>query len=72
MVSRHIKIPKHGGPDGQGLPEAILEALISLLDDTTVDDIQARAAIELCMAISTAVEWNEHYRLKLMENNNKQ
>jgi hypothetical protein len=31
MVPGIIKIPKHGGPDGQGLPVVVIEELILLI-----------------------------------------
>jgi len=59
---RVLKIPKHGGPDGQGLPEAAFRELIKMIYDTTVTDSELAEAIKLCFSASTQTEWNEHHR----------
>ena len=66
MVQRKIKIPKHSGPDGQGLPRIAFDSLLVLLKDTTVTDVDAKIAIELCLSASTQTEWNDIYRIELM------
>jgi len=63
-----MKIPKHAGPDGQGLPIVAFEKLLLTLDSMTLDD--AKAAIELCLTASTQQQWNEEYRSKLIEKYN--
>lgn len=67
MVQRSIKIPKHGGPDGQGLPTEAFERLLDLLTDASVSDQEAKTAIELCLAVSQQQQWNEQYRLELIK-----
>jgi hypothetical protein len=67
MVQRKIKIPKHGGPDGQGLPEEVFEKLFAVIDDTNLSDIEIKSAIELCLSISTQEQWNGEYRARLLE-----
>ena len=47
MVQRSIKIPKHGGPDGQGLPRIAFDELKVLLSSTDISDAQAKDAVEL-------------------------
>ena len=64
---RKIKIPKHGGPDGQGLPETSFTELENLLDNVEVTDEEAKAAIELCLGASKQEEWNSVYRPRLVE-----
>ena len=62
-----IKIPKHGGPDGQGLPEEVIDELIDIINNGLFTEEQQRQAIELCMSASTQEQWNNNYRLKLLE-----
>ena len=62
-----IKIPKHGGPDGQGLPEEVIDELIDIVNKELFTEEQQRQAVELCMAASTQEQWNNNYRLKLLE-----
>lgn len=66
MVQRAIKIPKHGGPDGLGLPREAFDELLILLDDSGIDDNIAKQAIELCLGASTQVQW-EVYREELIK-----
>lgn len=61
------KIPKHGGPDGQGLPWAVFENLIQSLSNRSLTGNQARAAIELTMSTATQDEWNDWYRRILIK-----
>ena len=62
-----IKIPKHGGPDGQGLPEEVIIDLIDIIDKRLLNEDQLKQAIELCMSASTQSEWNDDYRPRLIE-----
>jgi len=62
-----IKIPKHGGPDGQGLPEEVISELIEIINDRVFTEDQTRQAIELCMSASTQAQWNDNYRPRLIE-----
>lgn len=55
------KVPRHGGPDGQGLPwEAFMELARSLAERQLTGDA-ARQAIELCLSSARASEWNDWY-----------
>lgn len=67
MVQRRLKIPKHGGPDGQGLPQTVFDQLTVMFDNSAVDDAELRGAIELCLAISTQTQWNDIYREQLLK-----
>jgi hypothetical protein len=67
MVQRSIKIPKHGGPDGQGLPRNVFEQLFAVVDDLTLPNEEVKIAIELCLSLSTQQQWNEEYRVELLE-----
>lgn len=62
-----IKIPKHSGPDGQGLPRTVFESLVVMIKDTTTSDIEAKTAIELCLSLSTQIQWNDEYRPELVK-----
>lgn len=66
MVQRVIKIPKHGGPDGLGLPQSVFDELLELLNTELVSDIDAQTAINLCFNISTQEEWNNIYQKELI------
>lgn len=68
MVLRSFKVPKHGGPDGQGLPQAVFEELLRLFQDSEVSDEDAKAAMLLSFDASTAEEWNNRYRPELIVN----
>ena len=61
MVSGIIKIPKHGGPDGQGLPAEVIEELLLLIKNGVLTESQINQAIELCLSASTQQQWNEIY-----------
>ncbi len=67
MVQRKLKIPKHGGPDGQGLPQEVFEELMRIFTDPLVTDEDARQTMELSFGASKQQEWNEVYRPKLLE-----
>jgi hypothetical protein len=67
MVQRSLKIPKHGGPDGQGLPRNAFNQLLELMDDSQTADSQVKIAIELCLSASTQVQWNDEYREELIK-----
>jgi hypothetical protein len=66
MVQRLIKIPKHGGPDGAGLPRTAFDQLLIMLDDATIKDAEIKQAIELCLGASTQPEWSR-YREELLQ-----
>jgi hypothetical protein len=57
MVSRNLKIPKHGGPDGVGLPKPVFDHLLIMFEDATLSDTEIKGAIELCLSASTQNEW---------------
>jgi hypothetical protein len=61
MVQGVIKIPKHGGPDGQGLPAEVVDELIHLIKNEAFTEDQINQAIELCLSASTQQQWNEVY-----------
>lgn len=63
----NIKIPKHGGPDGQGLPEEVIDELIEIIKLELFTEDQLKQAIELCISASTQDQWNNNYRLRLVE-----
>lgn len=74
MVQRKLKIPKHGGPDGQGLPAEVFEELICIFTNPEVTDEDARQTMELSFGASKQQEWNEIYRpqlLKYVDNDKK-
>jgi hypothetical protein len=66
MVQRIIKIPRHGGPDGIGLPRTVFDQLLIMLDDVTIKDAEIKQAIELCLSASTQTEWLA-YREELLQ-----
>jgi hypothetical protein len=66
MVQRIIKIPKHGGPDGIGLPRTVFDQLLIMFDDVTIKDAEIKQAIELCLSASTQPEWLD-YREELLQ-----
>jgi hypothetical protein len=68
MVPGIIKIPKHGGPDGQGLPVVVIEELILLIKNAVLTEQQINQAIELCLSASTQQQWNEVYMPLLVDN----
>jgi hypothetical protein len=61
MVPGTVKIPKHGGPDGQGLPEEVITELIAIIKQGLFTEQQINQAIELCLSASTQQQWNEQY-----------
>lgn len=62
-----IKIPKHCGPDGQGLPRAVFDVLLTLINTNALSYVEIKNAIELCFSASTALEWNTVYAPELTE-----
>lgn len=70
MVQRQLKIPKHGGPDGAGLPQKAFNRLLEMFDDAKVSDSDIQSAIELCLSASTQSEWDK-YREELMKRMDK-
>ena len=61
------KVPKHSGPDGQGLPwEAFLQLADSLYRRQLTGH-DARDAIELALTVATEAEWNDWYRRILIK-----
>lgn len=67
MVQRKLKVPKHGGPDGQGLPAEVFEEFLKIFIDPTVSDNDAQQTMELSFSASKQQEWNEVYRLELLK-----
>jgi DNA ligase 1 len=61
------KVPKHGGPDGQGLPWAAFKELCHLLSTRKLTGDDAKNAIELALSASTQVQWNDWYRRILIK-----
>ena len=61
------KVPKHGGPDGQGLPWAAFKELCNLLSTRQLTGDDARDAIELALTASTEKQWNDWYRRILIK-----
>ena len=55
------KVPKHGGPDGQGLPWPAFRQLADELANRTLTGHDARDAIELCLKTAKQREWNDWY-----------
>lgn len=55
------KVPKHGGPDGQGLPWLAFRALADSLAKRELTGDAARDAIELCLKSAKQSEWNDWY-----------
>jgi hypothetical protein len=67
MVSRNLKIPKHGGPDGLGLPRAVFDHLLIMFEDVTISDTEIKGAVELCLSTSGQEQWNNEYREELIK-----
>jgi hypothetical protein len=65
-MGQGLKIPKHSGPDGQGLPRNVFDQLIELLKDKDTSVEEAKAAVELCLTLSTHTQWNDTYRQELI------
>jgi len=61
MVQGTVKLPKHGGPDGQGLPAEVIEELILMIKNGVFTEEQINQAVELCLSASTQRQWNEIY-----------
>lgn len=61
------KVPKHSGPDGQGLPWEAFIKLANLLEARELTGHDARDAIELALSASTGVQWNDWYRRILIK-----
>ena len=61
------KVPKHGGPDGQGLPWVAFKELCTLLSTRQLTGDDARTAIELALSASTQTQWNDWYRRILIK-----
>jgi DNA ligase-1 len=61
------KVPKHGGPDGQGLPWVAFKELCHLLSTRQLTGDDARSAIELALSASTQSQWNDWYRRILIK-----
>jgi DNA ligase-1 len=61
------KVPKHGGPDGQGLPWVAFKELCHLLYTRQLTGHDARDAIELALRASTELQWNDWYRRILIK-----
>jgi DNA ligase-1 len=55
------KVPKHSGPDGQGLPWVAFAKLADDLATRRLTGDAAKKAIELCLAVATQAEWNDWY-----------
>lgn len=68
-------MPKHGGPDGQGLPKQAFDELLRILQDITVNDQDAESVMMLGFGASEQQQWNEEYRPQLLklciDSNNK-
>jgi hypothetical protein len=67
MVPGIVKIPKHGGPDGQGLAPEVIEELISIIKRGLFTEEQINQAVELCLSASTQQQWNEEYVPQLIK-----
>jgi len=61
------QVPKHGGPDGQGLPWEAFKELCHLLQTRQLTGDDARSAIELALSASTQNQWNDWYRRILIK-----
>ena len=61
------QVPKHGGPDGQGLPWEAFKELCHLLQTRKLTGDDARNAIELALSASTQNQWNDWYRRILIK-----
>jgi len=55
------KVPRHGGPDGQGLPWPAFRVLADNLAQRKLTGDAARDAIELCLKSAKQSEWNDWY-----------
>lgn len=61
------KVPKHSGPDGQGLPWVAFLELCELLSTRQLTGNDAKQAIELALSASTGAQWNDWYRRILIK-----
>ena len=61
------KVPKHSGPDGQGLPWPAFLQLADSLYRRQLTGHDARDAIELALTVATEAEWNDWYRRILIK-----
>ena len=61
------KVPKHSGPDGQGLPWIAFLELAHYLATRQITGHEARDAIELALSASTGAQWNDWYRRILIK-----
>jgi DNA ligase-1 len=61
------KVPKHSGPDGQGLPWVAFKELAGLLATRKLTGHDAKDAIELALSASTGAQWNDWYRRILIK-----
>lgn len=61
------KVPKHSGPDGQGLPWEAFKELCHLLSTRQLTGDDARSAIELALMASKGSQWNDWYRRILIK-----
>ena len=61
------KVPKHSGPDGQGLPWDAFKELCHLLQTRQLTGDDAKSAIELALSASTGAQWNDWYRRILIK-----
>ena len=61
------KVPKHSGPDGQGLPWVAFLELAQYLATRQITGHEARDAIELALSASTEKQWNGWYRRILIK-----
>ena len=61
------QVPKHSGPDGQGLPWVSFKELAHLLYTRQLTGHDARDAIELALTASTTSQWNDWYRRILIK-----
>jgi DNA ligase 1 len=61
------KVPKHSGPDGQGLPWPAFRQLATSLYKRELTGNAAREAIELALTVATEAEWNDWYRRILIK-----
>ena len=55
------KIPRHSGPDGQGLSWTAFRALADNLAKRELTGDAAKTAIELCLTCAKQSEWNDWY-----------
>ena len=61
------KVPKHSGPDGQGLPWVAFLELAHLLSTRQLTGNDAKDAIELALSASAGAQWNDWYRRILIK-----